>query len=141
MPTSDQCVNPAAWFRRPAVIGAWAILLIVALHPPHGLGIPICWLESTVGIPCPGCGLTRSMSCAIRGMFHASWTYHPFGLFFLLAFVGTAIVGLLPAASRRRLQALIARHTRGFNVAYALFIAAFLTYGTTRALAHFFHHH
>ncbi len=133
--------NPTsrAWFRRSTVIVAWAVLLLSVVHPPHGVGIAVCWMRATTGVPCPGCGLTRSISCAVRGMFSESWGYHPFGIIFLVAFAGVAVVSLLPTTARQRLDALISRHVKLMNAAYALFIAAFLAVGVTRALIYCLH--
>ncbi len=128
------------WFRRPTTVVAWAVLLIALIHPPHGLGIPICWTAAVTGVPCPGCGLTRSMSCAVRGMFNASWHYHPFGVVFLAVFAGVAVISLLPTATRQRIDALIGRHVKVMNAAYAVLIGAFLVFGTARAVLSCLHH-
>ncbi|MFZ9943351.1 MAG: DUF2752 domain-containing protein [Bacteroidia bacterium] len=36
------------------------------------------------GFPCPGCGITKSMVCFLRGEFIASLKYHLFGPFAIL---------------------------------------------------------
>jgi hypothetical protein len=127
------------WLRRPTLVAAWAVLLIALVHPPHGLGLPICWMAAATGVPCPGCGLTRSMSCAIRGMLRASWHYHPFGFVFLALFAGIAVISLFPARIRERLDAWIERHVRAMNIAYGVLIAAFLMFGAARAVVHCLH--
>jgi hypothetical protein len=115
-------------------MAAWAVLVLAAFHPPHGLGVPVCWLDRWTGIPCPGCGLTRSLSCAIHGMFGASWEYHPFGVFFLAVFAAIALASLFPITARRRLLGLVDRHGRLFNTAYFVLVASFLAYGAARAV-------
>jgi len=62
---------------KPCLFAAWSGLFLAAVTPPHGAGFTVCWLKASTGIPCPGCGLTRSLSCALRGMFMESWQYHP----------------------------------------------------------------
>lgn len=127
------------WFGRSTTTVAWAVLLIALVHPPHGLNVPLCWMASTTGVPCPGCGLTRSVSCAVRGMLEASWEYHPFGILFAMGFGCVALVSLLPTAPRRRLALIACRHARVANTLYALLVGAFLTYGAARAAAHLLH--
>ncbi len=125
------------WFG-PLPIGvAWIALIAVFVHPPHGTGVPICWLDATTGVPCPGCGMTRSMSSAVRGMMIESWTYHPFGAPILLLFAATASFSLLPNSSKRRVVATVFHHRRRAKVIYIVFIAAFLTFGVGRAAEHF----
>ena len=47
----------------------------------------LCVLKQTTGIPCPGCGLTRSVVSAVHGDWAASRAFHHLGplvLFFLV---------------------------------------------------------
>lgn len=53
------------------------------------LGFPICLFRSVTGIPCPGCGLTRSAIALFSGKVDASLMFHP--LIFALM-VGVPIV-------------------------------------------------
>ena len=46
---------------------------------PHSHG-PACIFRLTTGIPCPGCGMTRSLSSIWRGDFLLSLRFHPLGL-------------------------------------------------------------
>jgi hypothetical protein len=121
-------------FGRQNTVVAWIVLVLAAVHPPHGLGIPLCWLDRLTGIPCPGCGLSRSLSCAIHGMFGASWEYHPFGIFFLATFAVIALASLLPAVRRQALLDFADRHHRVFRAAYLILVASFLAYGAARAV-------
>jgi hypothetical protein len=123
------------------VLVAWIVLTIALIHPPHGLGIPICWMHSTLGVPCPGCGLTRSVSCAVRGMFETSWAYHPFGIPVLLLFASLGIVGLLPENARARIARGVDRRPRLALTVYVIFVIAFVTYGAVRALLHISQYH
>jgi hypothetical protein len=44
----------------------------------------VCTFRQITGIPCPGCGLTRSIVAAIHGDWSASYTYHRLGLVVVL---------------------------------------------------------
>jgi len=121
---------------RTSTFVAWAALAIALVHPPHGLGVRICWTAGVADVPCPGCGLTRSVSCAVRGMFAEAWAYHPFGPVFAALFIGIAAVSLLPLGGRRRVAAVMDRFSGWTAFAYAAFVASFLTYGVVRAVNH-----
>lgn len=122
------------WLGKPCVWAAWLGLSLAALTPPHGAGINICWLNSCTGLPCPGCGLTRSLSCGLRGMFAESWGYHPMGLLILTLFLVVAGISLLPAATQRNLCRYIESHARLFNSLYLGFVGAFVCFGIVRGV-------
>ena len=44
----------------------------------------VCMFKNLTGLPCPGCGLTRSMTAAIRGNVSLSWIHHRLGLITIL---------------------------------------------------------
>src|SRR5579863_1296395 len=77
------------WQSPLTVCASWLGLFLAAIMPPHDSGTTICWMKRTTGISCPGCGLTHSLSCGLRGMFADSLAYHPFGLFILALFLFT----------------------------------------------------
>jgi len=133
-----------AWLRQPGkvyhrwqspltVCASWLGLLLATFTPPHGTGVTICWFKRTTGIDCPGCGLTRSLSCGLHGMFAESFSYHPFGLPILALFLFTAMLSLLPAA-RQRVAAYLETRPVFFNGLYLAFIASFVGFGTIRGL-------
>ncbi len=117
------------------VSAAWAVLLVAVVHPPHGLGVSLCWVRASAGTLCPGCGLTRSMSSAARGMWEQSWAYHPFGIALLAIFMSIAVFGVLPARRRRPIHRFLLRHRTASHLAGTGLIAAFITYGVLRAAA------
>jgi hypothetical protein len=125
------------WLGRPCVMAAWLGLLLAVMTPPHGSGISACWFETATGLPCPGCGLTRSLSCGLRGMFLESWHYHPMGLFILALFVSTAAQSLLPKPFRDNLVRHVQARAKAVNLFYLVFVTVFVSFGAVRALWHY----
>jgi hypothetical protein len=66
------------------------------------IGIPVwpCPFFHAVGIPCPGCGLTRATFLLLHGDVRASLTYHAFAPIFLVGFSVVGAAGLLPERAR-----------------------------------------
>jgi hypothetical protein len=124
------------WLGRPTAVVAWGALLVAVLLPPHGLGFTVCTLNATTGVPCLGCGLTRSLSCGVRGMFHESWQYHPFGLLVLTIFATAAITSLFPKRWRSGIAGFMQAHAQIFNGLYLAFVIAFVLFGIVRAIVH-----
>src|SRR5262245_43636328 len=97
-----------------AVVGA-ATLLVVAIHPPGGWGVPICWTRELIELPCPGCGLLRSMSSTVAGEFAAAWNYHPFGPLMLVMAIAMCVRPLLPESFQQRCTAAPIDRRRGLR--------------------------
>lgn len=74
------------------VLGASALL---DLQQVRG-GPVVCPLRRTTGVPCPGCGLSRSFVATAHLGFREAFAFHPFGP---LLFAGCAL-GLLAIAFR-----------------------------------------
>jgi len=112
---------------------AWLGLILAAINPPRGTGVTICWFKQCTGIDCLGCGLTRSLSCGLHGMFAESFSYHPFGLFILALFLFTVLLSVWPAA-RQRVAACMEARPMFFNGLYLAFVVSFIGFGTVRGL-------
>ncbi len=67
--------------------------LLLSLNPnSHG---PACLIRATTGVPCPGCGMTRSLSAIWRGDLLSSFRFHPLGIpLFLVCLSAILIVCL-----------------------------------------------
>lgn len=131
--SADRSVRPNA-LRRGNLAAAWIVLLLAVVHPPEGLGIPLCWTRASSGAPCPGCGLSRSVSCVVRGRLAQAWAFHPFGFVVPVLAVPFALTSLLSRDVRRWLNERIGCDPRWLNAAYAALVAAFLAYGAARAV-------
>ena len=81
-----------------------------------------CSIHSTLGVPCPGCGLSTAMTLLIKGDWQRAIHTHAFAPVFLFAFVLMGITSILPENLHRKavLQiAAIEKHTA--FAAYILF--------------------
>lgn len=71
-----------------AGVGGLVVIGSVLPWPSALQGKSVCWLRNTWDLPCPGCGLTRSVRALGHGDFSLSWQHNPFGIvFFALALV------------------------------------------------------
>lgn len=83
-------------------------LLIVGAAVAHAtlnlLGLPSweCPILHTLGVPCPGCGLSRGIGALLHGDWQTALTFHAFAPVFLASLIFMAVVLLLPVASRRQ---------------------------------------
>ncbi|WP_408897511.1 DUF2752 domain-containing protein [Nocardioides sp. R1-1] len=84
-----------------AAVGVVALGASVVLSPAHIEDGPVlCPFRRLTGLPCPGCGLTRSWVYLAHGWWRESFLAHPFGP--LLASVVVALaVAVLRARVRR----------------------------------------
>jgi hypothetical protein len=113
----------AALVLKPAAPGAGRLRL-------GGFFLPeTCALKATTGIPCPGCGLTRSWVSAVHGDAAGSLGHHPLGwLVLLYALAQGARHGAWLAAPRRRgaVERLGARLDRGVILLGVLLLVAWI---------------
>jgi hypothetical protein len=131
MPTS-RCI--VRLFARPTILCAWAALAIAVLHPPHETGLQLCWMHASTGVPCPGCGVIRSMASAAHGVAERSWDYHPFGIPLLLGFASIAIISVLPLGAREEIARHLSKRAAIVNVLTVALLAGFIAFGAARAL-------
>jgi hypothetical protein len=95
----DPVVFPSLRERKVALTLLCVATLLLGLF---AMGIPAwpCPFFHALGIPCPGCGLTRATFLLLHGNVRASLTYHAFAPVFLLGFSLIGAAGLLPEKSR-----------------------------------------
>ena len=75
------------------------------------LGLPgwQCPIRASLGIPCPGCGLSRAMGLMIQGEWQAALSTHVFAPVFFAGITLVSVAAVLPDLIRRRLVAVMAR--------------------------------
>jgi hypothetical protein len=79
-----------------------------------------CPVYSTLGIPCPGCGLSTAMTLLIRGDWQIALRTHAFAPVFLFAIALMGIVSILPENLHRK--AILQIATIEKHVAFAAYI-------------------
>ncbi len=101
----------------PLMQNRWIIALLIAVTfvqitlTATGITAWQCPLRSTLGVDCPGCGLTRAVVLLIQGHWQASFDLHAFAPIFLGIGIFLAIGSILPA----RLQQMVAYQTVNFE--------------------------
>jgi len=99
------------------------------------LGLPSwqCPIRTTLGVPCPGCGLSRATDALLHGDWRTSLTYHAFAPLFIAAFTLIAVVTLLPSAKNRLVVDWIGQMERRTKISAVLLIT-FMAYWLIRML-------
>jgi hypothetical protein len=111
------------------------------------LGRPIeieCAFRARFGLPCPGCGLTRSVVMAVHGQLGRAWNVAPggaAGVVGALVFAAGLLVlaGLTAAGDIRAYR--FRRHFLRFALAGAAVVFTVWTAGWASSLAAAFHRH
>ena len=81
---------------------ALALGVAFLVSPEHVEDGPVlCPFRRLTGLPCPGCGLTRSWVYLAHGWWREAFAAHPFGIVAALAVV-SLVVALVVARLRRR---------------------------------------
>lgn len=136
--------GPTATHRHPwaVLFGPWsvAVAAVIVVGATLGArllvattgGVQLCWFLAVSGLPCPGCGLTRSVMAAARGELAAAVMLHPFGPLILLWAIAATASPLLRGERRRRLVAAFGRSHQGFSRAYGVLVATFVAFGVLR---------
>lgn len=122
----------ASVFSRSTASLALAGLLVAIMLPPVGIGYDMCGMHRTMGLPCPGCGLTRSVTSFIHGDFLWSFGYHPLGFFVALIFLLVGPTLFFPNKWREKLIAKISRYDRHIGWGLVLYSIGIVVYGFVR---------
>ena len=69
---------------RVALLGAFVGALALALWTQF----PLCPMASSLGVPCPGCGLTRATLALLRGDVRTALHFHPLVWLLMPLFIG-----------------------------------------------------
>lgn len=102
------------------------------------VGLPSwqCPIRHTLGLPCPGCGLSRAIAALLAGDWAASVNYHAFAPLFLAALLLIGLAACLPDRHRRWVSQLVGNLERRTGLT-ALLLIGLVGYWLGRLL--FFH--
>ena len=117
-------------------------VLVLAVNPahtgPHTLSVtrivPPCGFKRITGLPCPACGLTRSLICVAHGDIGEAIILNPVGLLLFPAFAALGLAALIPAQVRERAAGWVERRYLLFNAAGIGVGVALLVNGVGRIL-------
>ena len=114
--------------------GRFAIVAILAsfMLPTEGVGVKICMMKNFFEVPCPGCGLTRSVTSISHLELTKAWNYHPFGLIIHPFLCFAALSVFLSIDARRRIRVWFWKHNRTSYAVYLTLIVGFLIFGFIR---------
>ncbi len=116
-----------------AGVGAAAIT-VAALADPETIedGPVLCPFRLVTGLPCPGCGLTRSWVYLLHGHWSAAMTANPFGVVLLGATV-MLLVAVVAAIARHERVPSVGRLMSSRPV--AALASLWITFGVVRLVA------
>lgn len=113
-------------------IFAVVVLAVAPFFPTDGIGIDLCWFKNLTGLPCPGCGLTRSIACLAHLEFAKSLRYHPFGPVFFAGCVFLTLLLVSGAATRERIYGWLVVYDRPARWIYLGIVYSFIAFGLAR---------
>ncbi|MEQ8821388.1 MAG: DUF2752 domain-containing protein [Sumerlaeia bacterium] len=118
--------------RTAGFIGLIGLLIAIFVMKPAGLGPSMCTLQKATGYPCPGCGLTRSVSSFAQG--HPLWSFkfHPLGPPIAILFLATAVMAVLPNRPREAFLAWLEKYDRYLWWIVLAFFVLMIVYGLVR---------
>ncbi len=99
------------------------------LWPFSGVGVDVCMLHATTGLPCPGCGMTRAFVAFADGDWAVAVGANPFVLVAWPTFAALGVLALLP---ERWVSPLLSRLGPRVARAYGVLVAGFLGFGLVR---------
>ena len=123
-------------FIRKAQVTVLLMLLVGIILPSSGMGIPLCVFKHLFSLPCPGCGLMRSVSSVLHGDFLKSWGYHPLGIFFVAAAVLFVFNLVMPRRSLSVVRRFFKKHNDPLEMLLIAFAAFFIGFGGIRLMAY-----
>jgi hypothetical protein len=119
-------------------LSTWLALLIVVgsfLLPTAGLGVEVCLVSIMGEVPCPGCGLTRSLTNLAHLEVGRAFGYHPFGLVLYPLVIALALTNFVGRRRREHIRAWLVRHTVPARRLYLGFVYSFVAFGVVRLVS------
>ncbi|MFB3894754.1 MAG: DUF2752 domain-containing protein [bacterium] len=139
------------------VFGILSVFLLVAfVWQPSDNGMTLCYFRNITGLPCPGCGITRSLCAMAKGNIFRSFEYHIFGPLVFLIAIGFWIRSIFELIYRKTVIILLPERIKrklipAFIICLCLFWIARIGYTLSHQtpdsefkhslISHFFTHH
>jgi hypothetical protein len=92
--------------------------------PPDDAAFSLCVFRRALGIPCPGCGLTRAVAALLRGDLRAAFAYHPAAPVLALEVAALWVAWGATLVTRRPLLRPVARRAEALLGAHGLALVA-----------------
>ena len=102
---------------------ALGVLAFAWLVPVADWGFSVCLIYNLTALPCPGCGMPRSLTHSLLLRPDLAVQYHPMGVLFSLLVGGLSLSAFLPSVARlfERYRTWTAAILLGLAVLLALF--------------------
>lgn len=111
---------------------ALVVLVGSFLLPTAGVGIDVCLFKYMSALPCPGCGLTRSLTSMSHLHVADALAYHPFGLLIWPLVVLLGISNFIGEERRQRIGRWLSGRDRVGRRIYSGLVYAFVAFGLVR---------
>jgi len=108
------------------------VIIISFILSPDGLGRSTCGLYILTKLPCPACGLTRSVTSISHMKFVKAFYYHPFGFIFYIIFLFLAIYNFMPEKIKNIIKVFFINNENIIKYILLFLIASFIIYGIAR---------
>lgn len=106
--------------RRCLLITVWAVVFVASFVYRPEFGLVICPFRRFWGIPCPGCGLTRSFAAFAHGCWADAFRFHLLGPAFYV--IGILMFGRAVYELWRGYEVAMVIHHRNFILTVLLMI-------------------
>ena len=124
-------IAPRAW-----PLAAAAYLAFAAIQPRGGFGaLDVCLFHRATALPCPSCGLTRSLTDLWHLDPAGAWSWNPLGFVAFPILLASAALVFAPRHILDRLSSALGAHARAVLWVCAGALAVVFVFGAARAAA------
>ncbi|MHB2015882.1 MAG: DUF2752 domain-containing protein [Candidatus Xenobia bacterium] len=107
-------------------------MAMVSMMVPQVSGIDICLFHRMTGLPCPGCGMTRSVVALLHGNVSEALAFNVGGPLVLLVAAFLMVAGVLSRGRRHAWRAAVRRLELRYAWVEHSMLALFVLYGLGR---------
>ncbi|MEQ8168994.1 MAG: DUF2752 domain-containing protein [Candidatus Eremiobacterota bacterium] len=108
------------------------VIIISFILPTDGLDRSTCGLYILTKLPCPACGLTRSVTSISHIKFTKAFYYHPFGFIFYIIFLFLALYNFMPEKIKDIIKIFFIKNEDIIRYILLFLICSFMIYGIAR---------